>query len=164
MQPDQPTRTVNPVLVSIIVITLLAIAAGSVYAVTRSGSTASTPTGEATTTAPETSTATEATDTTSSEYTDGTYTETGAYSTPGGTEKITVTATLSKGVVTAASATGSATGGESAEYQQQLLSGYKSLVVGKPISDLRLSRVSGSSLTSNGFNAAIEKIKDDAKA
>jgi hypothetical protein len=69
---------------------------------------------------------------------------------------------LADGKVTTVSTTGSATGGNSAQYQSMFLSSYEDLVEGKSIDSISLSRVSGSSLTSNGFNAAIEEIKRDA--
>jgi hypothetical protein len=36
------------------------------------------------------------------------------------------------------------------------------VVVGKPIDEVRVSRLAGSSGTPDGFNEAIEKIKDQA--
>lgn len=104
------------------------------------------------------------TTTTSATYKDGTYTATGAYSSPGGTEKIGVTVTLKDGVVTSSSLDTSKATGDAAEYQDQFASGYKKLVVGKKIDSISLSRVSGSSLTSNGFNDALDTIKQQAKA
>ncbi|MET3805820.1 cytoskeletal protein RodZ [Nakamurella sp. UYEF19] len=99
-----------------------------------------------------------------STYKNGKYTETGDYDSPSGTESVTVTVTLAADVVTATTATGSADSGPSAQYQEQFLAGYSTEVVGKEIDSVSLSRVSGSSLTSNGFNAALEKIKSDAQA
>jgi hypothetical protein len=101
---------------------------------------------------------------TTGEYTDGTYTATGSYSTPGGSESITVTVTLSRDVVSTVSATGTATDGTASQFQAQFLSAYSSEVVGKSIDAVSLSRVAGSSLTSQGFNAAIQEIRSDAKA
>ena len=40
----------------------------------------------------------------------------------------------------------------------------KTLVVGKKITDVKLDKVSGSSLTPKGFNDALEQIKTLAKA
>jgi hypothetical protein len=37
-------------------------------------------------------------------------------------------------------------------------------VVGKSLDDIKVSKVAGSSLTSGGFNKAIEQIKTDATA
>lgn len=42
-------------------------------------------------------------------------------------------------------------------------SGVSSLTVGKDIDDVKLSRVSGSSLTSTGFNSALDTIKTEAR-
>ena len=54
--------------------------------------------------------------------------------------------------------------GTSAEFQGKFSSGINDVVVGKNINDLDVHKVSGSSLTSGGFNQAIEKIKDQARA
>ncbi|MDB5175188.1 MAG: uncharacterized protein JWM81_46 [Candidatus Saccharibacteria bacterium] len=101
---------------------------------------------------------------TSTAYKDGTYTETGTYTSPGGTESLKVTVTLAGGVVTDTSAVGSKRSDDSTFYAGQFIDNYKSLVVGKKISDIKLSKVSGSSLTPIGFNAALTKIKTDAQS
>lgn len=98
-----------------------------------------------------------------SDYKDGSYTATGSYNSPGGTEKITIAVTLKDGVITDTSAISGATDSEGKEYQGQFIAGYKSQVVGKSIGSVSLSRVSGSSLTSQGFNDAIDTIKSQAK-
>lgn len=97
-------------------------------------------------------------------FKDGTYTETGSYTTPGGPESITLTVTLAKGVITATSAEGSGGNGNTIEYQGKFIAGYKDLVVGKKVDEVSLSRVSGSSLTSQGFNKALDAIKKDAQS
>lgn len=97
-------------------------------------------------------------------YKDGTYTVTGSYSSPGGTESISVTVTLRNDVITDSTAKGLATDSDGAEYQAKFISGYKSLVVGKSVETVSLSRVSGSSLTSTGFNNALKTIKSQAKS
>lgn len=96
-------------------------------------------------------------------YKNGTYTASGTYNTPESVESISVTVTLKDDVVSEVSATTDPQSSESREYQQDFLSGYKSLVVGKKIDSISLSRVSGSSLTSRGFNNAIRQIESDAK-
>ncbi|KQX08341.1 hypothetical protein ASC59_00880 [Leifsonia sp. Root1293] len=98
----------------------------------------------------------------SSTYTDGDYTATGEYSTPGGREDVTVTVTIADDIVTAVDVTGSATSGNSKQYQSAFISGISTEVVGKDIDSLDVSKVAGSSLTSGGFNAAIDTIRDDA--
>ena len=100
----------------------------------------------------------------SSEYKDGTYTTTGTYDAPGGTESIKISVTLADDKVTATSATAGATDPQSQEYQTDFIRSYKSLVVGKSLDSIHLSKVSGSSLTSTGFNSALSSIKSSAKA
>lgn len=97
-------------------------------------------------------------------YKDGTYTAQSDYQAPGGEESITVKVTLVDGKVTDSTVTADTNDRESREYQDKFISGYKSLVIGKAIDTIRLSRVSGSSLTSQGFNNAIVNIKNQAKA
>ena len=97
-------------------------------------------------------------------YKDGTYSATGSYVSPGGTQSIKVSVTLKNGVVTDTAAQSGAVDSQSEEFQGQFLGGYKQLVVGKSINSINLSRVSGSSLTSQGFNNAIEQIKSEAKS
>jgi uncharacterized protein with FMN-binding domain len=96
-------------------------------------------------------------------FKDGAYQATGSYSSPGGKQSITVSVTLKDGTVTDTTATGKANDAEAEEYQDQFIAHYKSQVVGKKIDTISLSRVSGSSLTSQGFNDALDQIKDQAK-
>ena len=126
-------------------------AAPSVAAQTTAAPTTATPTAE--TAAAQAST-----------YADGTYTATGSYSSPGGTESVSITLTLTADTVTDASAVGEAAGGPSEQYQSAFVSNFAALVVGKDIASVSLDKVAGSSLTSNGFNAAVETIKSDALA
>jgi len=97
-------------------------------------------------------------------YKDGSYTATGSYDSPGGTESITVSVTLQSDVITASSAQPGARDDEAKEFQDEFIANYKPLVVGKDITSVRLSNVAGSSLTSQGFNAALSRIKSQAKA
>jgi uncharacterized protein with FMN-binding domain len=97
-------------------------------------------------------------------YKNGSYTSTGAYTSPGGQQQIQVSVTLQNDKVTAASVVSKASDDESEEYQGKFASGFKALVIGKNIDDISLSRVSGSSLTSHGFNAALTTIKAQAKS
>ncbi len=100
---------------------------------------------------------------TNSTYKDGTYTASGSYSSPGGQESISVKVTLQDGTVTETSATAGATDKDAEEYQEKFINNYQQLVVGKKIDGIRLSRVAGSSLTSTGFNNALEQIKEQAQ-
>jgi cytoskeletal protein RodZ len=102
--------------------------------------------------------------TTTSTYKDGTYTAEGSYATPETVEKISVTVTLQDDVVTDVEVTGDPQASETKQYQSQFIGGISAAVVGKDIDQLSVSRVAGSSLTSGGFNKAIETIKTEAKA
>jgi len=97
-------------------------------------------------------------------YADGTYTAEGSYATPETVETITVTVTLEDDVVTAVKVDGDPQRPESEEYQGRFIGGITDAVVGQNIDELSVSRVAGSSLTSGGFNEAIETIKGEAAA
>jgi hypothetical protein len=99
-----------------------------------------------------------------SPYVDGQYSAIGDYQSPGGKQEIGVTVTLSNSVITALTLDTSNTTGPSAEFQGKFSSGIDDLVVGKSIDELSVSKVSGSSLTSIGFNDAIDQIKTEAAA
>lgn len=93
-----------------------------------------------------------------SAYADGTYTATGSYQTPEGVEEIDVTIALSGGVVESVEVTGDPVRPQSREYQSRFIGGISDEVVGVPIDELNVTRVAGSSLTSGGFNEAVEQI------
>lgn len=97
-------------------------------------------------------------------YADGTYEASGSYATPESVEQIQVTVELSGDVITAVEVVGDPTRPESERYQGEFIGGIAEVVVGKDIDDISVSRVAGSSLTSGGFNEAIEQIKADAAA
>jgi uncharacterized protein with FMN-binding domain len=97
-------------------------------------------------------------------YADGTYTADGAYQTPETVETVTVTVTLEDDIVTAVEVTGDPQAPETEQYQSQFIDGIADEVVGVDIDELSVSRVAGSSLTSGGFNEAIDRIKQDAAA
>ncbi|MCZ4066116.1 FMN-binding protein [Microbacterium sp. H37-C3] len=97
-------------------------------------------------------------------YTDGTYTAEGTYQTPEGPETITVELTIASDAVTAVEVTGEPTRRESEQYQSQFIGGISDAVVGKNLDEVKVDRVAGSSLTSGGFNAAVEEIRTDAAA
>ena len=106
----------------------------------------------------------DAAETSDSVYTDGTYSADGSYQSPNGSESISVTVTIADDVVTAVEVTPHATGGNSAQFQGQFASGIADEVVGVALEDVNVSRVAGSSLTSGGFNAAIDTIQAEAQA
>jgi uncharacterized protein with FMN-binding domain len=100
----------------------------------------------------------------STAYTDGTYTAEGSYQTPETVETVSVTITLESDVVTAVEVTGDPQARESEQYQSEFIGGIQGEVVGKNIDDISVDRVGGSSLTSGGFNAALDEIRTEAAA
>jgi uncharacterized protein with FMN-binding domain len=138
-------------IIGLVVVALLAVGAtGGVIWFTRSGSVQQTETAldSPSTTAP---------------YKDGTYTATGDYRSPGGNEKIGVTLTLADNTITDVSIETFGVD-TAAQYQGAFKAGIRSVVVGKKADEVQVSRVSSSSLTSTGFNRALETIKREAKA
>jgi uncharacterized protein with FMN-binding domain len=101
---------------------------------------------------------------TSGTYKDGTYEATGQYATPESVETVDVTLTLAGDTITDVTVTGDPQAAESKEYQSKFIGGIKSEVVGKKLDEISVSKVAGSSLTSGGFNKAVDTIKTEAKA
>ena len=100
---------------------------------------------------------------TGGEYQNGEYTATGSYIPPSNTkEEVTVSLTLSDGVVTDLEVSTSGNHPTSKRYQAEFTDGIQKEVVGKPIDSLDVGKVAGSSLTSQGFNKALEQIKAEA--
>lgn len=96
------------------------------------------------------------------DYADGTYSATGSYQTPGGEESIGVTVTLESGAVADVQTEPMPSNGTTELYQGKFSSGIKEQIVGTPLNELSVDKVSGSSLTSGGFSNAIEQIKSEA--
>ncbi|WP_255768259.1 FMN-binding protein [Pseudarthrobacter sulfonivorans] len=97
-----------------------------------------------------------------SAYKDGTYSADGNYVSPNGTETVGVELTLASGTVTAVNITQHPSNPNTRKFQGEFAGGIASQVVGKSIDQLKVSKVAGSSLTSGGFNQAVEKIKSEA--
>lgn len=98
------------------------------------------------------------------DYEDGEYFAEGMYTSPGGEESIDVTLTLADGVVTEAEVVSNAVRPISKQMQAAFIGGFREQVIGKKIDEIRLTKVSTSSLAPKGFNNAVEKIKAQAKA
>jgi uncharacterized protein with FMN-binding domain len=143
------------------VIIVTAVATSSTNSMSMKTASATSPT--TTTTQAATSTPTTAA-TAGSTYKDGTYSATGSYFSPGGQESIKVNVTLKNDIVTASSAVSGANDPTAQVYQMSFINGYKIYVIGKDISSIKLSNVSGSSLTSQGFNNALKQIEQHATA
>ncbi|MEI6042458.1 MAG: hypothetical protein WCQ00_02740 [bacterium] len=97
-------------------------------------------------------------------YKNGTYTADGTYGTPDGDVTIRVSLTIANNIITDSNVTSVSGDRTSVRYQEKFISGYKQYVIGKNIADLKLSKVSGSSLTPEGFNKALSSIKTQAAA
>lgn len=99
---------------------------------------------------------------TAGHYKDGTYSADGHYTSPNGEETVGVTLTLASGKISDVKIATHPTSANTQLFQNRFAGGIKDLVVGKSIDQLDVSRVAGSSLTSGGFNDAVEAIKKQA--
>lgn len=96
-------------------------------------------------------------------YADGEYSAQGTYTPPSNTtEEVDVTLTLEGGVVTALEVAASGNHPTSKQYQREFTSGVQEEVVGKNLDELDVDKIAGSSLTSSGFNKALESIRTEA--
>jgi uncharacterized protein with FMN-binding domain len=102
------------------------------------------------------------TDAAGTAYADGTYSASADYQSPNGTETIDVTLTLKDEVITDVKVVGHGTSPDSKLHQGQFSNGIAAVVVGKDIDQITVDKVGGSSLTSGGFNKAVDEIKADA--
>lgn len=100
---------------------------------------------------------------TGGEYQDGEYTATGSYIPPSNTkEEVTVSLTLADGVVTDLQVSTSGNHPTSKRYQAEFTNGVQQEVVGKPLDEVKVDKVASSSLTSSGFNKALDELKSEA--
>ena len=95
-------------------------------------------------------------------YKDGTYSADGNYRSPNGTETVGVQLTLADGTVSAVEITQHPSNPNTRKFQGEFASGIADQVVGKSLDEINVSKVAGSSLTSGGFNQAVEAIKAQA--
>lgn len=106
--------------------------------------------------------ATSAPGATAGTYKDGTYSADGNYISPNGTETVGVQLTLAGGTVSDVTITPHPSNPNTKKFQGEFAGGIKSQIMGKSLDEIKVSKVAGSSLTSGGFNQAVEKIKADA--
>ncbi|HLL60539.1 MAG TPA: hypothetical protein VK338_02385 [Candidatus Nitrosocosmicus sp.] len=116
------------------------------------------------TTMPESTTAPTDVLTNTSSYKNGSFSAEGSYVSPAGPEQVDVSLTLTDGRITDVNFEGKAVNPNSKRFQGIFSENYKQFVVGKNIDEVKLDKVAGSSLAPKGFNDAIEKIKEQAKA
>lgn len=115
-------------------------------------------------TSTQSTTSTTNTPDTSTGYKDGTYSAVGGFDTPDGYEEIGVKLTIASGLISAVAIDDSSIYiRESFEYTERFIGSIDNAVIGKSIDSLSLRRVAGASLTTNGFNNALDTIKADAK-
>lgn len=100
----------------------------------------------------------------SATYKDGTYSADGNYVSPNGNETVGVELTLAGGAVTDVKITQHPSNPNTRKFQGEFSSGIQSQTVGRKLDEIKVSKVAGSSLTSGGFNQAVEKIKSEARA
>ncbi|MET4539793.1 uncharacterized protein with FMN-binding domain [Arthrobacter bambusae] len=96
-------------------------------------------------------------------YKDGTYSADGTYTSPNGQETVGVELTLASDTVSAVNITTHPSNPNTKKFQGEFAGGIAAQIVGKKIDELNVSKVAGSSLTSGGFNEAVEQIKSQAK-
>ena len=160
----EPAKKLHPGIIALIVVVLVGVAATAVIVINQNSRTDTAAEMTQVEDVAESDPATDSvSDEVAGEYKDGTYEATGSYSSPGGRESIALTVTIKDGIITSTSIVTNAKSGDSRVYQTAFAGGYKDLVVGESIDSVSLSRVAGSSLTSNGFNDALDEIKADAK-
>jgi uncharacterized protein with FMN-binding domain len=94
-------------------------------------------------------------------YVNGVYTATGQYG--GLPSSVTVHVTLVENVVTAVTVTPHATDPTSLDFQRRFAAAVPAVVVGKRIDEVKVGRLAGSSGTPVGFNAALRRIKEQAR-
>lgn len=100
----------------------------------------------------------------SASYKDGTYSADGNYVSPNGTETVGVTLTLAGGAVSDVQIAQHPSNPNTRKFQGEFAGGIQSQIVGKKLDEIKVSKVAGSSLTSGGFNQAVEKIKSEARS
>ena len=96
-------------------------------------------------------------------YKDGTYSADGTYKSPNGTETVGVQLTLASGKVSAVEITQHPSNPNTRKFQGEFAGGIAQQVVGKSLDEIKVSKIAGSSLTSGGFNQAVEAIKTQAQ-
>jgi uncharacterized protein with FMN-binding domain len=100
-----------------------------------------------------------------STFKDGSYTAKVSYLAPDTkNHDVTVTLTVQNDIVTDSTLVFGVSEGPTANYQSRFTAEYKTLVVGKSLSDIKLSRVSGASLTTNAWNSAQADINTQAQS
>ena len=77
----------------------------------------------------------------------------------GGQNTLKLTINLENGIIKDSSASNTSTEHQSQQYDQRFESGYKSQIIGKKLADISDVYVSGASLTTGAFQAAVAKLQ-----
>jgi len=93
---------------------------------------------------------------------DGTYSGSGTYETPGGAQRIDVIVVLADGLVQDLRVDPAATNTTSRRFQERFASAVVERVVGRPLAEVTVDRLAGSSSTGAGFMAALDQVVRDA--
>lgn len=93
---------------------------------------------------------------------DGTFRGAGTYETPGGPQRLDVTVVLADGVVQSLRVDPGATNHTSRHFQERFASAVTGTVVGRPLDEVTVDRVAGSSSTVAGFARALAEVVRDA--
>lgn len=88
---------------------------------------------------------------------DGAFSGSGTYETPGGPQRLDVTVVLADGVVQQLRVDPAATNQTSRRFQERFASVVVDAVVGRPVAEVTVDRLAGSSSTGAGFMAAIDE-------
>lgn len=96
----------------------------------------------------------------STQYANGEYDVVGLYS--GGNKSIGVKLQLTGDTIAQVEVTPMATNKTSLRLQERFAEAIAETVFGRPIDEVHLDKLAGSSLTTKGFNDALEKIKTEA--
>ncbi len=164
----EDTQGPNKAVIGIIVVVLLAVVGGGTFYLVQQNnspaSSGSTTTTDTTSSSASATSSTDANSTSSGTYTDGSYDAEANFQTPDGVDAITVNVTLKDGIITSVNADTQSNSRESQQYDDAFLARYQGEVEGKTIDEVQLRRVAGASLTSNGFNDALDEIRQNANA
>lgn len=90
-------------------------------------------------------------------YKDGTYTADGLYG--GLPSRLTVTLRIADDKIEGVSVQTHATDSTSLDLQRRFAQAVPAVVIGRPLADVRVGKLAGSSVTPDGFNAAVERIR-----
>lgn len=90
----------------------------------------------------------------------GEYSATGTYTSPGGTQTVEVDLTVEDGTITAVTVTPGAVDSRSRRYQEDFADHVAEQVVGRSLDEVSVGTVASSSLTRQGFNDALDQIRE----